>query len=435
MIVPIERSALSECGRLDGFRVLAYAVALALCTAIVASFFMPWTQSAGGDGRVVAYAPSDRETPIRAPVDGRIVSWLVNEGDSVVAGQPLAELGDNDPNILDRLSSVRDAAHGYRSALESSIAIAEEQVRALAEARDAAVASAEAEVKMARDRRDEKEQKVLAARASEATAAINLGRQRDLNSKGLSSDRQFELAELAATTARSETAQAQASLRAAEREVQSAMAKLAETREKNRASIEKARAELEKLRADANAATAKTAEAETKLSRQQQMTIVAPRAGRILSVVARQGTDFVKTGDTLAVLVPEASDRAVELWVDGNDAPLIATDRRVRLQFEGWPAVQFVGWPSVAVGTFGGKVAFVDSASRADGKFRVMVVPDTDGETWPDQRFLRQGVRARGWVLLGRVSVAYELWRQFNGFPVALPGPGVSAANAEEKAK
>jgi len=435
MTLPIERSAVSECGRLDGFRVFAYAVAIALCGTVVASFFVPWTQSAGGDGRVVAYAPSDRETPIRAPVDGRIVSWLVNEGESVVAGQPLAELADNDPNILDRLGSVRDAAHGYRAAIESSVSIAEEQVRALSEARDAAVTSAQAEVKIARDRRDEKNQKLLAARAKESTAEINLRRQRDLNGKGLASDREFELAELAAATTRSETAQAEASLRAAEREVQAAEAKLAETREKNRASIEKARGELEKLRAEASAATAKTAEAETKLSRQRQMTIVAPRDGRILSVVARQGTDFVKTGDALAILVPEASDRAVELWVDGNDAPLIAAGGQVRLQFEGWPAVQFVGWPSVAVGTFGGEVAFVDSASRADGKFRVMVVPDPDDDPWPEQRFLRQGVRARGWLLLGRVSVAYELWRQFNGFPVALPSPAVSVANAKDGPK
>ena len=47
---------------------------------------------------------------------------------------------------------------------------------------------------------------------------------------------------------------------------------------------------------------------------------------------------------------------------------------------------------------------------------------------WPDDRWLRQGVRAKGWVLLNEVSLGYELWRQLNGFPpvVALrePEPG-----------
>lgn len=35
--------------------------------------------------------------------------------------------------------------------------------------------------------------------------------------------------------------------------------------------------------------------------------------------------------------------------------------------------------------------------------------------------YLRQGVRALGWIQLGRVRLGYELWRLFNGFPPALP--------------
>jgi adhesin transport system membrane fusion protein len=124
----------------------------------------------------------------------------------------------------------------------------------------------------------------------------------------------------------------------------------------------------------------------------------------------------VKPGDPLVVLVPDTDARAAELWVDGNDAPLLAEGRPVRLQFEGWPAVQFTGWPSVAVGTFGGRVALIDSTDNGQGKFRVLVVPDGE-QPWPSGRYLRQGVRANGWVLLNRVRLGYELWRLFNGFP------------------
>ena len=53
----------------------------------------------------------------------------------------------------------------------------------------------------------------------------------------------------------------------------------------------------------------------------------------------------------LAVIVPETEDRAVALYVDGNDAALVKPGSPVRLQFEGWPAIQWVGWPSAAVGT------------------------------------------------------------------------------------
>ena len=86
--------------------------------------------------------------------------------------------------------------------------------------------------------------------------------------------------------------------------------------------------------------------------------------------------------------------------------PLIQEGDPVRLQFKGWPAVQFVGWPSVAVGTFGGKVNRVFPTDDGKGNFRVVVTPDNhfareDG--WPDNRYLRQGVRANGWVLLRKV--------------------------------
>ena len=127
--------------------------------------------------------------------------------------------------------------------------------------------------------------------------------------------------------------------------------------------------------------------------------------------------EIVKAGDPLLTLVPETMDRAVEIWVDGNDAPLIREGSTVRLQFEGWPAVQFVGWPSVAVGTFGGRVALIDATDDGQGKFRLLVVPDPAEPAWPDVRFLRQGVRAKGWVLMNRVSLGYEVWRQLNGFP------------------
>lgn len=429
-IAPLTRTALAECGELDGLRTLSRIVLGVVVALILGAFVTPWTQTAPGVGRVVAYSPGDRETPMRAPISGRVVRWLVNEGDSVEAGQALAELADNDPNILSRLGVARDATLGQSRAIESAMRVAEEQVNALTDARVAGLELAQAKVHIARDMRDEQQQKVIAAQAKSETAGINLKRQRNLNEKGLASDRDLELAELGAATAASEVRQSTAALRASQRNVGAAESSLTETQQKNRASIEKARGELAKLRAEAEKIVAKTAEAETKLAQQEQMTIVAPRAGRLRSILAREGSDYVKAGDLLAVLIPDTQERAVELWVDGNDAPLITKARHVRLQFEGWPAVQFVGWPSTAVGTFGGTVSFVDPSSRDDGKVRIMVVP-TSSEPWPEATYLRQGVRVRGWILLNRVTVAYELWRQFNGFPPSIEKPK-STSKAKE---
>ena len=89
----------------------------------------------------------------------------------------------------------------------------------------------------------------------------------------------------------------------------------------------------------------------------------------------------------------------------------------MRLQFEGWPAIQFVGWPSVAVGTFGGEVLSIDATDDGAGRFRIVVAADPSDEPWPGTSILRQGVRAKAWVLLRTVPLWQEIWRQLNGFP------------------
>ena len=78
---------------------------------------------------------------------------------------------------------------------------------------------------------------------------------------------------------------------------------------------------------------------------------------------------------------------------------------------------RFAGWPAVAVGTFGGEVVSVDATDNGRGKFRVLIKPDPTDKPWPEERFLRQGVRANSWVLLNRVPLWFEVWRQLNGFP------------------
>ena len=137
-------------------------------------------------------------------------------------------------------------------------------------------------------------------------------------------------------------------------------------------------------------------------------------AGYIFRRLTGQQNVFVQTGQVLAQIVPDTPSRAIELWVSGRDIPFVRLNQIARLQFEGWPAIQFRGWPEMAVGTFAGKVSFIDATDNGAGMFRVVISPT---EKWPDQVFLRQGVRVHGWVQLGRVPIWFELWRQFNGFP------------------
>lgn len=185
--------------------------------------------------------------------------------------------------------------------------------------------------------------------------------------------------------------------------------------------VEKARINYKKLQSQEAEAAAALAQKEVKLARQQTQTVKAPQDGIILRTLHGSGSVFIKKGEKLAVFVPNEVKLAAEIYISGNDLPLVFPGRQVRLQFEGWPAVQFSGWPSVAIGTFKGRVLSIDPSATKDGKFRVIVIPGK-GQDWPDNVYLRQGTRVYGWILLNTVSIGYELWRTFNGFPPSMEG-------------
>lgn len=400
-------------------RRLARALLTGFAAGTLFLMLVPWQQNVSGSGRVLAYAPVERQQPIDAPITGRIVRWLVLEGQVVAAGEPLVELSDNDPELVSRLDRERSAFQTQVETYEARVRQMDEQVAAFHRARTEALNAAHAKVAQA-------EQKLLAARqkldAEEAgleTARLQSQRQVALGGKGLVSQRDLELVSLAEVKARTDRDAAAAEVRAAERALAAEQAELGKVRAEADAKVESAAASRSSAAADLDGARARVVRLGTDIARQETRLVTAPRRGTIIRVLAYQGGQQVKQGDVLALLVPEVSTRAVELWVDGNDAAIISPGRHVRLQFEGWPAVQFSGWPSVAVGTFGGEVAFVDAASNEQGDFRVVVVADEESDAWPSARFLRQGNRAKGWILLDEVSVGYELWRRFNGFPPA----------------
>jgi len=393
---------------------------------------LPWQQSSSAHGRVIAFAPLDRQQTIEAPVDGRVVRWHVKEGDHVDEGQSLVDIADNDADLVSRMEREKTALDERIEAARSRTRSVADRIRSLESSRDSAITAADSRVRMARERVRGAEQGVVAAKAAHKTAELNLTRQRSLFDDGLSSKRQVELAELDEARTRTDTDRAEATLSAAKSEESALGSDMSKIRNDASASINDATASRATAEADVASASAELARMEVRLARQLTQAVKAPRKGTILRIVAKQGGEMVKSGEVLAMLVPDTDEAAVEIWVDGNDVNLIMPGRDVRLQFEGWPAIQFSGWPSLAVGTYSGKVAFVDATDDGQGKFRVVVVP-VDQNHWPAKEHLRQGMRANGWVLLDNVKLGYELWRQLNGFPPSWPATPKSDDNKADK--
>ena len=140
------------------------AAGVALSAAIMA--YVPWVQTAIGDGQVVALDPGDRAQEVSALVAGRVERWFVQDGQHVDRGDPIARVVDVDPNLLSRLSAER--------------------------------AQVEAEI--------------AAVRQGQAVASIDVGRTRQLLAEGLVARRDLEQAQIKVADSAAKLAESRAKL-------------------------------------------------------------------------------------------------------------------------------------------------------------------------------------------------------------------------------
>ncbi len=395
-----------------------YGVLIAMLIAGVAMLALPWQQAIRGSGRVIAFVPQERQQPVTSSVKGVVATVAPNlrEGDFVKQGDMILELQPVAANMAEQINF---QLNDLKSKLESAKIKQEvylRNVKDYTDARDFAVRAAEEMVQMAEAKLSSKKELVIGYRAKELQARQNYERQKSLFDKGATAEKELEKLKKDLDVAVAELASAEFEVTSAHKEVDAKKHELEQKRSEAETKIDYARAMEQDALGMQASVQKEMREMEIKLSEFKQFKITAPRDGTIYRLPVFERGQTIKEGEYLFTIVPDSSERAVELFVDGNDIALIHVDDHVRLQFEGWPAIQFSGWPSVAVGTFGGKVAKIDPTDDGLGKFRIQVIPEQDAE-WPTNQYLRQGVRANGWVMLQRVTLGYEIWRQLNGFP------------------
>jgi adhesin transport system membrane fusion protein len=404
----------------------------------VALGFVPWQQTLRGRGQVVAFAPTERKQVVTALVGGQVRKWHVVEGSKVKVGDAIADIDDNDPELSGRLDAQRKFLFSRKKAAEEEVA---EQNRAV----EAQEKSAAAAVGAAKANRDAAALLVDVAKQSRKNAefAVTFEQRRfemfdklfkDKQFGGLESELNRDEAKMRSDRAATDVKRAEAEVKRADAALLTSDSLVLQAEATGLSTVATTRRDLRRAEQNVFAVERELQEIDNRIERFKARFVKAPCDGVVFRISADGQTgQFVKEGDELAVIVPDTTDRVVELMIDGVDAPLIAAHMEqtgrgphVRLQFEGWPGVQFAGWPSVATGTFGGRVRQIDPTDDGNGRFRILVEPEEmfDGDRWPEGLYLRQGNQAVGWVFLNRVTLGYELWRQMNGFPpVVAPKP------------
>jgi len=403
--------------------------------------FLPWQQNIQGSGAITALTPQDRPQTVETAIAGRIEKWRVQEGEFVRRGDTLlvlSEVKDEyfDPELLDRLLEQVAAKEDVIAATKIKIAALDGTILALHEGLQFKLQQAsnklqQSKIKLVSDSTD-----LIAEKINNQIALRQFSGGENMYRNGLVSLTEYEKRKLKLQETAAKVISSQNKVALAGQEIINARLEL------NTISAEYAK-EITKAQSDRSSAVAYLADAEGELSklknkyasvqvRTQNRALTAPQDGFVVKALKAGIGETVKEGEALVTVQPSQPQKAVEMYVRAMDVPLLSVGRRVRLEFDGWPALQFAGWPSVAVGTFGGKIAVIDYVNSKEGKYRILVTPDQAEESWPAQ--LRIGSGVYGWAMLSDVPIWYELWRQLNGFPPSLnqQTPGVEEGVAKK---
>ncbi len=362
--------------------------------------FVPWQQNVRGTGNLTAFNPENRPQTIEAIIAGRIQLWHVREGEYVEKGDTIITLTEVrekyfDPQFLSRLQEQIQAKENSLVAKDQKAKALTRQINALRDAMNNKI--------------DQATNMLEAERIRFQNAENQFERNKKLFEAGNIPLTKYQEIEYKFQGAQADYLSAKIELDRVEAEYLDKISKAESDRSNTHAEMFDNEAEVAKLKN----------ELANMRIRNDQYQILAPQNGVVVKALKAGIGETIKEGDAVCTIMPlTISDLAVEMYIKAMDVPLISKGRKVRIAFDGWPALQFSGWPSVSVGTFGGEVKVIDYVNSRPGEFRILVVPDKNDEQWPKQ--LRVGSGTKGWVMLDDVPVWYEIWRQLNGFPPSL---------------
>lgn len=392
---------------------------------VIGAMFLPWTQTVPGDGKVTALRPEQRPQAVQSVIGGRIERWYVGEGDRVSAGDTLLFISETkgeyfDPELLIRVQEQISAKESAATAYRDKVDVTDRQILNLEQGREIKLSQINNKILQAKLKIRSDSTSFEAAITQAEIADRQFERAQTLFDQGLYSKTDLEMRRLKQREAEAKEITAQNKLLESRNDLLNATIDLNATANDFDMKIAKSRAErfttLSLVR-DAEISVSKLRNQYANYAiRQGFYYVTAPQSGYITQATRTGIGENVKAGQDIVTIMPEEYDLAVEMYIQPRDLPLVEVGSEVRLIFDGWPAFIFSGWPNASSGTFGGRVVAVDRFTNGvQGKYRLLISPDRNEDPWPDE--LRAGSGVQGMVLLGDVSVAYEIWRRLNGFP------------------
>jgi adhesin transport system membrane fusion protein len=386
--------------------------------------FLPWTQNIRSRGSISTLRPNERPQHLNSVIGGQIDAWYVQEGDFVKKGDTIlriSEVKDEyfDPQLLERTQEQVDLKELSIDTYIDKIKTQDEQLAVLNAQRDL-------KLKQSRIKYNQSQLKVqsdsiayAAALINKETALLQFNRTDSLQKRGLKSLTDLEVRNLKLQEAKSYELEAKNKWLNSKTELINLQLEISNVQVDyetyyNKMLSDKFSTISVKLDSESSLSKLKN-QYSNYAYRQRLYYILAPQDGYITSLISNGIGETIKEGEEILTLVPANFDFAAEIFVDPIDLPLLQVNEKVRLQFDGWPAIVFSGWPNISHGTYGGEIYAIDRYISQNGKYRVLVKPDPNDHPWPEA--LRFGSGVSSMILLKDVPIWYELWRKINGFP------------------
>jgi len=411
---------------------------LAFGIILLVILFLPWTQNITGYGKVTTLMPGQRPQNIQSQIPGRVEQWFIREGDYVKAGDTILRISEVKSDYFDSKLSERtnlqlQAKNESSKAYLNKIEALDNQLKALEEELNLKLQQASNKILQSHLKVKSDSIELEAALTSQSIAQKQYDRVVALNLEGLKATRDVEDKKLKLQMAQAKYIAQQNKLLESQNNVLNAELELSRIKASYGDKLSKVQSDLysaKSLELNNRVEVSKLENSFENYSRRGDLLWVrAPQDGYVNKIYKAGIGESFKEGENLLTITPAQFDLAVETYVRPIDMPLIHLGERVRVQFDGWPAIVFNGWESVSYGTYGAIVVALENDISPNGKYRVMLSPDPEDHPWPKE--LRVGSGAMTIALLNDVPIWYEIWRQVNGFPPDFYKPQTS--NKESK--
>lgn len=398
-------------------------IILALFVLFVVIIFLPWTQNIQAKGTVTALRPDERPQTIQNTISGKIEKWYVQEGDYVEKGDTIMFLSEIkteyfDPNLIARVKEQVDAKASGINAYEDKMKALDNQIHQLNDLQKYKVSMIDNKVKQSRLKVSTDSAAWKAAEADYSVSIQRLERQETMYEQGLISLTDLESRRLKLQETKAKVIEKENKYGLALNEYINTLIEQDQVVSEFAEKISDVQSKRSSAGSELYDGLGEMSKMKNQLANYQLRSamyhVVAPRDGYVTQALQAGVGENIKENTPIITIVPKEWQRAVEVYVNPMDLPLIKKGNEMMFLFDGWPAIVFSGWPELSYGTFPGTVQAVDFNISENGKYRVLVT-ESDKKAWPEE--VRLGSAARGIALLNRVPVWYELWRQLNGFP------------------